>query len=68
MIWASPNATTRTKPLLTVATAGLFDIAARDLAMAVGASTLSQVAALRGEDWFPFFTRAEGSRAHAGTN
>lgn len=53
---------------LTVATAGMFDIAARDLAMAVGASTLSQVARLRGEEWFPFSTRAEGSRVHAGTN
>jgi uncharacterized membrane protein YphA (DoxX/SURF4 family) len=31
--------------------AGYFDIAVRDLVMAVGAYTLGQVAALRGESW-----------------
>ena len=33
--------------------AGFFDIAVRDLVMAVGAYSLGQVAALRGEAWFP---------------
>lgn len=34
--------------------AGRLDIAVRDLVMAVGASTLGQVAALRNEAWLPF--------------
>ena len=52
----------------TVATAGYFDIAARDVAMSVGAYALAQVAALRGDAWFPVSTAAEGRRAHAGAN
>lgn len=47
---------------------GDFDIAARDVAMAVGAYTLARIAALRGEEWFPLSTAAEGHRAHAGAN
>jgi uncharacterized membrane protein YphA (DoxX/SURF4 family) len=47
---------------------GDFDIAARDVAMAVGAYTLARIAALRGEEWFPLSTATEGQRAHAGAN
>ena len=36
-----------------VAAAGFLDIAVRDLAMAVGAYALGQVAAWRGEAWLP---------------
>lgn len=38
---------------LVLVTAGYYDVAVRDLAMAVGAYTLGQVAALRGEAWVP---------------
>ncbi len=41
--------------------AGYFDIAVRDLVMAVGAYTLSMVAAVRGEEYVPNST-AIGSR------
>lgn len=51
-----------------VASAGFLDIAARDVAMAVGAYALARVAGLRGEEWVPVFHRAEGRRAHAGAN
>lgn len=36
-----------------VIAAGYYDIAVRDLVMAVGAYTLGQVAGLRGEQWIP---------------
>ena len=36
--------------------AGYFDIAVRDLVMAMGAYTLSMVAAQRGEDYVPSFS------------
>lgn len=38
---------------IAVITAGYYDIAVRDLVMAVGAYSLAQVAALRGEPWLP---------------
>lgn len=38
---------------VTVISAGYYDIAVRDLVMAVGAYTLGQVAGLRGEQWIP---------------
>lgn len=44
---------------------GHYDIAVRDLAMAVGAFTLGQVAALRGEQWIPTFGKMEGTKTHA---
>ncbi len=43
---------------LNVLTAGFFDIAVRDLVMAVGAYTLSRVAAERGEEVVPSFARS----------
>jgi len=42
--------------------AGYFDIAVRDLAMAVGAYTLSVVAAERGEELIPSVARSSASR------
>jgi uncharacterized membrane protein YphA (DoxX/SURF4 family) len=42
--------------------AGYFDIAVRDLVMAVGAYTLSMVAAQRGEAYVPSFATAEARR------
>jgi uncharacterized membrane protein YphA (DoxX/SURF4 family) len=50
------------------ATGGHYDIAVRDVAMAVGAYTLAQVARLRGDDWLPISTRAQGRKAHAGAH
>lgn len=44
---------------------GHFDIAVRDLAMAVGAYTLGQLAALRGEQWLPSVHAGKGVRTHA---
>ena len=45
--------------------AGYFDIAVRDLVMAVGAYTLSMVAAERGEGFVPSFaTRTAQRLAH----
>lgn len=38
---------------LAVTMSGYYDIAVRDLVMAVGAYSLAQVAALRGEPWLP---------------
>ena len=38
---------------LNLIVAGAFDVAVRDLVMAVGAYTLGQVAALRNEQWVP---------------
>jgi hypothetical protein len=43
-------------------TGGFLDIAVRDLAMAVGAYTLAQVAARRGEELVPYF---EAHESHA---
>jgi uncharacterized membrane protein YphA (DoxX/SURF4 family) len=42
--------------------AGYFDIAVRDLVMAVGAYTLSMVAAERGEQFVPSFTTRSAQR------
>jgi uncharacterized membrane protein YphA (DoxX/SURF4 family) len=50
------------------AAAGYFDIAARDVAMSVGAYALARLAGLRGEEWIPVTTRLEGQKAHAGAN
>jgi len=48
-----------------VALAGYLDIAVRDLVMAVGAYTLSMIAAERGEEYVPSFVRtAERRLAH----
>jgi hypothetical protein len=44
--------------------AGYFDIAVRDLVMAVGAYTLGQVAGLRGERWFPTTSHSQGTSQH----
>ena len=44
--------------------AGFIDIAVRDLVMAVGAYTLSMVAAERGEEWVPSLL-AVGAQQHA---
>ncbi len=46
---------------LELLTAGFLDIAVRDLVMAVGAYTLSRVAAERGEEIIPSFAR-DGAR------
>jgi uncharacterized membrane protein YphA (DoxX/SURF4 family) len=45
--------------------AGYWDIAVRDVVMSVGAFTLGQVAALRGEPWIPFASTPEGASTHA---
>ena len=44
--------------------AGYFDIAVRDLVMAVGVYTLGQVAAIRGEKWMPIPSHRQGPPAH----
>jgi len=44
--------------------AGYYDIAVRDLALALGAYTLGQVAALRGEGWLPGASNSPGPAAH----
>ncbi|MFG0262627.1 MAG: hypothetical protein ACF788_09580 [Novipirellula sp. JB048] len=46
---------------------GHYDIAVRDLVMAVGAYVLGQVAALRGEPWLPKLGVTQGAQAHAST-
>ena len=48
----------------TVSAGGHFDIAVRDLVMAVGAFALGQAAKLRGEQWIPAATGME-EPAHA---
>ena len=54
---------------IVVAAAGLLDIAVRDVVMAVGAYTLGQVAALRGEPWVPgVAARPQGAIRHATAN
>jgi uncharacterized membrane protein YphA (DoxX/SURF4 family) len=50
---------------VTVVAAGYYDIAVRDLVMAVGAYTLGQVAGLRGEQWIPGVGTARGVKTHA---
>ena len=50
---------------LDLALGGFFDVAVRDLAMAVGAYTLASVAALRGEVVVPPLGNAEPLPAHA---
>ena len=47
--------------------AGYYDIAVRDLVMALGAYVLGQVAALHGDRWLPFGTRSGGFSTHAAT-
>lgn len=49
-------------------TAGYFDIAVRDLAMAVGAYTLAQVAAWRGEPWLALHGVSRKIESHASTH
>lgn len=46
--------------------AGFYDIAVRDLVMALGAYTLGQIAALRGESWLPL-SAGHGAVTHAVT-
>jgi uncharacterized membrane protein YphA (DoxX/SURF4 family) len=41
-----------------------YDIAVRDIVMAIGAYTLGQVAALRGEGWLPSALSHEGMSGH----
>lgn len=50
---------------VTVIAAGYYDIAVRDLVMAVGAYTLGQVAGLRGEQWIPGLGVTKGVKTHA---
>jgi hypothetical protein len=45
---------------------GHFDVAVRDLVMAVGAYTLARVAAERGEDLVPDFSRVGAAAAVQG--
>jgi hypothetical protein len=49
----------------TLVVSGYFDIAVRDLVMAVGAFTLGQVAALRHEAWLPFGRATRPAEAYA---
>lgn len=42
-----------------------YDVAVRDVVMAIGAYTLGQVAALRGEGWFPGAVMNQGVSLHA---
>ena len=44
---------------------GYYDIAVRDLMMALGAYTLGQVSALRGDRWLPFAPRTGGVSTQA---
>ncbi len=50
---------------IVVTTAGYFDIAVRDLVLAVGAYTLGKVAGWRGEAWVPGVTEAHPAPTHA---
>lgn len=50
---------------VTVIAAGYYDIAVRDLVMAVGAYTLGQVAGLRGEQWIPSVAATKKAKTHA---
>jgi hypothetical protein len=44
---------------------GYFDIAVRDIMMALGAYTLGQVAGYRGEAWLPGMASSTGVSRHA---
>ena len=48
--------------------AGYYDVAVCDLVMALGAYTLGQIAALRGDNWLPFASRSGGISTHAVTS
>jgi uncharacterized membrane protein YphA (DoxX/SURF4 family) len=50
---------------IVVTTGGFLDIAVRDLAMAVGAYTLGQVAGMRGEQWVPGVVGSHAAARHA---
>lgn len=50
---------------IAVTLGGHYDIAVRDVAMAIGAFTLGQVAAMRGEQWIPSLGKVEGTETHA---
>jgi len=52
---------------LNLVLAGILDVAVRDLVMAVGAYTLSRVAAVRGEAFAPGLAGVEASGYHART-
>jgi hypothetical protein len=45
--------------------AGFYDVAVRDLVMALGAYTLGQVAALRGDGWFSTAAHSPGNIRYA---
>lgn len=47
---------------------GHYDIAVRDLVLALGAYTLGQVAGLRGEQWIFGTETFKGTKAHAATH
>jgi uncharacterized membrane protein YphA (DoxX/SURF4 family) len=44
-----------------------YDIAVRDIVMAIGAYTLGQVAALRGDAWLPGMSSTPGVTGHVAT-
>jgi uncharacterized membrane protein YphA (DoxX/SURF4 family) len=44
---------------------GYFDVAVRDIVMALGAYTLGQVAGYRREAWFPGIAPSQGAPTHA---
>jgi uncharacterized membrane protein YphA (DoxX/SURF4 family) len=44
-----------------------YDIAVRDIVMAIGAYTLGQVAALRGDAWLPGTSNTQGVAGHVAT-
>lgn len=50
---------------LTLVASGYYDVAVRDLVMAVAAYSLGQVAGLRGEAWFPGAGESKHASAHA---
>ncbi|MFG0334724.1 MAG: hypothetical protein ACF8TS_15310 [Maioricimonas sp. JB049] len=53
---------------ITLVLGGHFDVAVRDLVMAVGAVTLGQIAALRGEPLWPTIRASEEVGLHASAN
>jgi uncharacterized membrane protein YphA (DoxX/SURF4 family) len=48
--------------------AGYYDIAVRDLVMALGAYALGQIAAFRGEGWLTATARPQGVGGHAASH
>ena len=50
---------------LTLIASGYYDVAVRDLVMAVAAYTLGRVAGLRGESWLPGTGEPEHASTHA---